>query len=119
MRERFMVITMIEMTGYIYDENDDMAPVMDAILQLIGMGVSYGKDDDDEWITRVHHRDMEDAIRDMSPKEEAIICKFFFDKKNILDIQREDEQKCCSEKQRLRKVNDVLHAAGMLVNDQG
>ena len=33
MRERFMVITMIEMTGYIYDENDDMAPVMDAILQ--------------------------------------------------------------------------------------
>ena len=43
MRERFMVITMIEMTGYIYDENDDMAPVMDAILQRIGMGVSYGK----------------------------------------------------------------------------
>ena len=32
---------------------------------------------------------MEDAIRAMSPKEEAIICKFFFDKKNILDIQRE------------------------------
>ena len=89
MRERFMVIKMMEMTGYIYDENDDMAPVMDAILQRIGMGVSYGKDDDDEWITRVHHRDMEDAIRDMAPKEEAIICKFFFDKKNILDIQRE------------------------------
>ena len=43
MRERFMVIMMIEMTGYIYDENDDMAPVMDAILQRIGMGVSYGK----------------------------------------------------------------------------
>lgn len=32
---------------------------------------------------------MEDAIRAMSPKEEAIIYKFFFDKKNILDIQRE------------------------------
>ena len=48
MRERFMVITMIEMTGYIYDENDDMAPVMDSILQRIGMGVSYGKDDEDE-----------------------------------------------------------------------
>ena len=89
MRERFMVITMIEMTGYIYDENDDMAPVMDAILQRIGMGVSYGKDDDDKCITMVHHRDMEDAIRAMSPKEEAIIYKFFFDKKNILDIQRE------------------------------
>ena len=89
MTERFMVIMMIEMTGYIYDENDDMAPVMDAILQRIGMGVSYGKDDDNEWITKVHHRDMEDALEAMLPKEREIVKKFFYEDKRMLDISKE------------------------------
>ena len=41
-----MVIKMIRMTGYTYDENDDMAPVMDAVLKRLGVGVTYGKDED-------------------------------------------------------------------------
>ena len=42
-------ITMIEMTGYRYDANDDMAPVMDAVLKRLSFGVTYGKDDENEW----------------------------------------------------------------------
>ena len=84
-----MVIKMIRMTGYTYDENDDMAPVMDAVLKRLGVGVTYGKDEDGEWMSRVNHRDMEDALKDMSKTEQDIIYKFFLEKKTLLDISRD------------------------------
>ena len=84
-----MVIKMIRMTGYTYDENDDMAPVMDAVLKRLGVGVTYGKDEDGEWMSRVNHRDMEDALRDMSITEQDIIRKFFLEKKTLVDISRD------------------------------
>ena len=87
--ERFMVITMIRMTGYIYDENDDMAPVMDAILRRLGFGVTYGKEDDGEWMSRVNHRDMQDALEDMTETEREIVRKFFMERKTLLDISIE------------------------------
>ena len=89
MTERFMVIKMIRMTGYIYDENDDMAPVMDAILRRLGVGVTYGKDDDGEWMSRVNHREMQDALEDMTDTEREIVRKFFMERKSLLDISIE------------------------------
>ena len=80
---------MIRMTGYKYDENDDLSPVMDAILMRLGIGVTYGRDNDGEWKSKVNHRDMEDALGDMSPKEQEIIIKFFLEGKTLLDISND------------------------------
>ena len=80
------VTEMIRMTGYTYDENDDMAPVMDAVLKRLGFGVTYGKDDDGDWVSRVNHRDMEDALKHMSKTDREIIRLFFIERKSLLDI---------------------------------
>jgi DNA-directed RNA polymerase specialized sigma24 family protein len=66
-----------------------MAPVMDAILNRLDVGFTYGKDEDGEWMSRVNHRDMEDALSDMSEKEREMIRKFFLERKSLLDISRE------------------------------
>ena len=83
------VITMIRMTGYIFDENDDLAPVMDAILRRIRSGSCDGTDDAEEWTGRASHRDMEDALRCMMPREREMIKKFFFEEKSVMDISIE------------------------------
>jgi len=77
---------MIGMTGYIYDDNDDMAALLDNILERLSINIKYIDKDDDEWMSAVNHQDMEDAIRDMSPTEQEIIRKFFIDSKSLLDI---------------------------------
>lgn len=79
---------MIEMTGYIFDEDDDLAPVMDAILRRIRSG-GCDSADDEEWIVRAGHRDMEDALRCMMPREREMIKKFFYEEKSIMDISIE------------------------------
>lgn len=83
------VITMIRITGYIFDENDDLAPVMDAILRRIRFGGYDDTDDAEEWIGRASHRDMEDALRCMMPREREIIKKFFCEEKSVTDISVE------------------------------
>ena len=76
------------MTGYRYDENDDMAPVMDTILKRIAIKKIEGPADD-EWISGTGHRDMEDALEVMMPKEREIIRKYFVEDKNPMDISIE------------------------------
>ena len=80
---------MIETTGYIYDENDDMAYVIDAVLKRLRPGAKKLMDEDDEWTGRVGHRDIEDALRFMMPKEQEIIRKFFLEDKTLVDISIE------------------------------
>ena len=80
---------MIEMTGYIFDENDDMAAVIDAILNRIRCGAANNADNDEEWIGRTGHRDMEDALEAMMPKEREIVRKYFYEDKRMLDISIE------------------------------
>lgn len=82
------MIVMIGTTGYIYDENDDMAPVIDAVLKRLGSGAEDDTDDD-EWIERAGHRDIEDALKAMMPKEREIVKKFFVENKTALDISIE------------------------------
>ena len=82
-------ITMIEITGYIFDENDDLAPVMDAVLNRVRSGDCDDTDDDEEWIGRTGHRDMEDALEAMLPKEREVVRKFFYEDKRMLDISVE------------------------------
>lgn len=80
---------MIRMTGYTYDENDDMAPVMDAVFSRLGVGVTYGKDARGKWINRVNHRDFEDALRDLTKTDREIIRKFFLEDKTLVDISQD------------------------------
>ena len=84
-----MVKDMIGTTGYIYDDNDDMAAVIDAVLKGLGSGAEPTKDEDDEWIDRAGHHDIEDALKYMMPKEQAVIRKFFLEDKTLLDISIE------------------------------
>lgn len=84
-----MVKEMIGTIGYRYDENDDMAPVIDAVLKRLGSGAEEFTDEDEEWIGRAGHRDIEDALKCMMPKEQAIIKKFFREDKTLLDISIE------------------------------
>lgn len=79
---------MIEMTGYIHNENDDMASVMDAILNRVRSGRCDDKGNE-EWIRRTGHRDMEDALEAMLPKEREIVRKFFYEDKRMMDISIE------------------------------
>ena len=79
---------MIEMTGYIYDENDDMAPIMDSILKRLA-AKRIEERVDGEWICRTGHRDMEDALRVMMPIEQEIVRKYFVEHKRVLDISIE------------------------------
>ena len=79
---------MIETTGYIYDENDDMAPIMDTILKRLATKRIEGPVGD-EWINGTGHRDMEDALKAMMPKEQEIVKKFFLESKTLLDISIE------------------------------
>ena len=80
---------MIETTGYRYDENDDMAPIMDTILKRVATKRIEGPVADDEWISGAAHRDMEDALDALMPKEQEIVKKFFLDNKTLLDISIE------------------------------
>lgn len=80
---------MIEMTGYIFDENDDLASVMDAILSRVKSARRDSTDCEDDWADSVNHRDMEDALSCMMPMERELIKKFFYQEKNILDISIE------------------------------
>ena len=82
------VITMNGMTGYRYDENDDMAPIMDTILKRLATKRIEGPIGD-EWIGGAGHRDMEDALEVMMPKEREIIKKYFVEDKTLMDISIE------------------------------
>ena len=73
---------MVSMTTYIYEENDDFADVMDMVLSRI----RNGREEKDEWISRANHQDIEDAIKDMTWKEQEIIRKFFLEGKSFFDI---------------------------------
>ena len=79
---------MIETTGYIYDENDDMAPIMDTILKRLAIKRIEGPVGD-EWISGAGHRDMDDALKAMMPKEREIVRKYFVEDKTLLDISIE------------------------------
>ena len=76
------------MTGYRYDENDDMAPIMDTILKRLATKRIEGPVGD-EWIGGAGHRDMEDALEVMMPKEREIIKKYFVEDKTLMDISIE------------------------------
>ena len=80
---------MIGTTGYIYDDNDDMAAVIDMVLKRLGSGAEAATDEDEEWIGRAGHRDIEDALKYMMPKEQAVIRKFFLEEKTLVDISIE------------------------------
>ena len=84
-----MVTDMIGTTGYIYDDNDDMAAVIDMVLKRLGSGAEAATDEDEEWIGRACHRDIEDALKYMMPKEQAVIRKFFLEEKTLVDISIE------------------------------
>lgn len=71
---------------YHFDENDDMANVIDAVLTAPGIRIRYIKEGPMDWIGMIGDQDMEDALRALPELEQDIIEKYFLQRKTLVDI---------------------------------
>lgn len=71
---------------YRFDENDDMANVIDAVLTAPGIRIRYTKEGPMNWIGMIGDQDMEDALRALPELEQDIIEKYFLQRKTLVDI---------------------------------
>ena len=69
-----------------FDENDDVANVIDAILTAPGVHVRYSKEGSDGWISQISDEEMEDALNELPVIEQDIIERFFLKKQTLIDI---------------------------------
>lgn len=69
-----------------FDENDDIANVIDTILSRPGLRLMYEKRSDRNWIDMVGNTDLEERLRELPEVEKSILEKFFFQGKDLLDI---------------------------------
>lgn len=75
--------------GYRFDENDDIANIIDAVLTAPGIKIRYIKEDATDWIGLIGDQDMEDGLRTLPELEQDIIEMFFLQGKTFLDISAE------------------------------
>ena len=68
-----------------FDDNNDMAVVIDAILTRPGIRIRYMRAEGD-WISMVGDEDLEYGRRQLPEKEQQIIEKYFLQDKNLVDI---------------------------------
>ena len=80
---------MIKELSYTFDENDDLADVIDAILTAPGIRIRYRKDGPENWISIIEDQDMEDGLSPLPPLEKDIIEGFFLQQKSLLDISED------------------------------
>ena len=71
---------------FTFDENDDVANVIDAILTAPGVRIEYAKAGPDQWISRISDEDMKDALNELPAIELDIIERFFIKKQTLIDI---------------------------------
>lgn len=69
-----------------FDENDDVANVIDLILTAPGVHILYSRSDTDDWISKIGDEDMEEGLRELPVIEQDIIERFFLKKQTLLDI---------------------------------
>ena len=75
--------------AYPYDDNDDIAEIIDAVLMAPGIRIRYAKDGPGDWISMISDRDMEDGLRSLPELEQSIIEKFFLQRKALIDVSKD------------------------------
>ena len=71
---------------FTFDENDDVANVIDAVLTAPGVRILYAKAGHDKWISRISDEEMEEALNELPAIEQDIIERFFLKKQTLIDI---------------------------------
>lgn len=79
---------MKSMLSFEFDENNDMAVMIDAILTRPGIRIRYARGGGD-WISMVGDEDLEYGLRQLPEKEQQIIEKYFLQDKSLLDISKD------------------------------
>lgn len=69
-----------------WDENDDLAVIMDAVLNAPGLKKAYHKAPDCNWIMLIGDKEMEDGISSLPSLEQEILKLFFLEGMPMLDI---------------------------------
>ena len=69
-----------------FDENDDVANIIDAVLNAPGVRIEYVKAGPDQWIGHVSDEEMENALNELPAIEQDIIERFFLKKQTLIDI---------------------------------
>lgn len=72
-----------------FDENNDMAVMIDAILTRPGIRIRYMRDRSDDWISLVGDEAIEYGLRQLPEREQQIIEKYFLQNKSLLDISKD------------------------------
>lgn len=74
------------LTNQMWDENDDIATLIDTMLNMPGLSKTYAKDPKCNWILLIGNENITDGISSMPEIEQEIIKQFFLDKLTIIDI---------------------------------
>lgn len=74
---------------YKYDENDDVADMIDAVLSAPGIRIRYIKEGPENWISMIGDPEMEAGLRQLPEIEQSIIEKFFLQQKTPIDVAKD------------------------------
>ena len=74
---------------YNFDENDDIANMIDAVLTAPGFRSRYEKEGPENWIGMIGDQDMEDGLRSLPKIEQEIIEMCFLQRKTLVDISKD------------------------------
>ena len=70
----------------VWDENDDLAEMMDAVLRAPGLRNACLSDPDCNWAMFIGDKDMEEGITSLPPLEQEILKLFFLEGLPLMDI---------------------------------
>ena len=70
----------------VWDENDDLAEMMDAVLRAPGLRNAYLPNPDCSWAMFIVDKDMEEGINSLPPLEQEILKLFFLEGLPLMDI---------------------------------
>ena len=69
-----------------WDENDDLAEMMDAVLSAPGLRNARPSDPECNWAMFIGDKDMEEGIDSLPPLEQEILKLFFLEGLPLMDI---------------------------------
>ena len=70
----------------VWDENDDLAEMMDAVLSAPGLRNARPSDPECNWAMFIGDKDMEEGIDSLPPLEQEILKLFFLEGLPLMDI---------------------------------
>ena len=69
-----------------FDENDDVANMIDDILTAPGVRIRYANEGPGRWVSQISDEEMEEALNELPAIELDIIERFFLKKQTLIDI---------------------------------